>query len=69
MFVHSLCGNVHGADVSEKSVINSPDYYRARAAEMLKLAEEATTDEARNTYLQLASNWNSLASKLKNPSW
>jgi hypothetical protein len=37
MFVHSLCGNVHGDDVSEKIIQHAPDYYRARAAEMLKL--------------------------------
>jgi hypothetical protein len=45
------------------------EHYRAKAAEMLKLAEECATQEARKLYLQLATNWNSLAEKLDNPNW
>jgi len=47
----------------------SPAYYRARAAEMLKMAEKAVTDDARSSYLQLAASWQQLAQKLEEPSW
>jgi hypothetical protein len=35
--------------------------YRQRAAEMLKLAKEAHTEETRSSYLNLAASWDALA--------
>jgi hypothetical protein len=43
-----------------------PDYYRQRAAEMLKRAEQMATEEARNTFLELASGWDRMAQLLEN---
>jgi hypothetical protein len=47
----------------------TPDYYRERAAEMLKEAQEADTDNARNSYLMLATSWDNLAQQIEHPSW
>jgi hypothetical protein len=52
-----------------EKVETAAEHYRARAAEMLKMAEDSATQEARKLYLQLATNWNSLAEKLDHPSW
>jgi GTP-sensing pleiotropic transcriptional regulator CodY len=59
----------YGADMSEKKLETAAEHYRAKAAAMLKLAEDAATEEARKLFLQLATNWNSLAETLENPSW
>jgi hypothetical protein len=40
---------------------NSPEHYRERAAEMIKRAEEMETEEARNTFLDLAAGWDRMA--------
>lgn len=53
----------------KKPIQGSPGYYRARAAEMLRKAEEAATDDVRSSYLQLAASWQQLAQKLEQPSW
>jgi hypothetical protein len=53
----------------KKPLEGTPEYYRERAAEMLKKAEEAATDTARSSYLQLAASWQQLAQKLEQPSW
>ena len=42
-------------------------HYRERAAEMLKKSQEAETDNARNSYLMLASSWDNLAQQLDHP--
>jgi hypothetical protein len=47
----------------------TPGYYRERAAEMLKKAQEADTDNARNSYLLLAQGWDNLAQNLERPIW
>jgi hypothetical protein len=47
----------------------SPEYYRMRAAEMLKRAEAAATEDARLSFIQLASNWQMLAQTLEHPNW
>jgi hypothetical protein len=47
----------------------TPEYYRERAAEMLKKSLEAETDNARNSYLMLASSWDNLAQQLEHPNW
>jgi len=54
---------------SKPPLEGTPGYYRARAAEMLKLAETAATEDARSSYLQLAASWQQLAQKLEEPSW
>ena len=36
--------------------------YRERAAEMLKLAKEASSEDVRASYLHLAASWDALAS-------
>jgi hypothetical protein len=66
--VHSRVQQRTGAELLEK-VETAAEHYRARAAEMLKMAEDSATQEARKLYLQLATNWNSLAEKLDHPSW
>jgi hypothetical protein len=53
----------------KKPVDGSPEYYRARAAEMLKRAEDAASEDARLSFIQLASNWQMLAQTLEEPSW
>jgi hypothetical protein len=47
----------------------APGYYRERAADMLKKAEEAGTEESRNSYLLLAASWGLLAQKLEHRDW
>jgi hypothetical protein len=53
----------------KKPVEGSPEYYRARAAEMLKRAEDAASEDARLSFIQLAANWQTLAQTLEEPSW
>ena len=47
----------------------SPDYYRERAADMLKRAEAAESEEARSTFLALAASWDRMAQILERPNW
>jgi len=47
----------------------SPDYYRAKAAALLKQAEVAASEEARVSFLNLAAYWHRLAEQAENPSW
>ena len=47
----------------------SPEFYRAQAAQMLKKADEAATEESRQTFLNLAENWHRLAKQAEEPSW
>ena len=47
----------------------SADYYRERARSMLKLADEAASDEARASLIMLAANWEELAQQIEHPSW
>jgi hypothetical protein len=47
----------------------SPEFYRAQAAQMLKKADEAATEESRLTFLNLAENWHRLAKQAEEPSW
>jgi hypothetical protein len=50
-------------------VRDSPEHYRERAAEMLKWADEVTTDEARITFLELAAGWDRMAQLVERPHW
>ena len=43
------------------------ELYRDRAAEMLKKAEEAASEGARLSFIQLAANWQHLAQALEHP--
>jgi hypothetical protein len=52
--------SARGADKSEEA-ITPPEHYRAKAAEMLKLAEESADEPTRQTFVLLAANWESLA--------
>jgi hypothetical protein len=45
------------------------EHYRERAAEMLQKSQEAETEQARNSYLMLATGWDNLAQKLEHPNW
>jgi hypothetical protein len=56
-------------DNIRKSPEGSPEYYRARAAEMLKRAQLAATEDARNSFIQLASNWQLLAQTVEYRNW
>ena len=47
----------------------SPDYYRAKAAALLKRAEEASSEEVRVSCLNMAAHWHRLAEQAENPSW
>jgi hypothetical protein len=47
----------------------SAEFYRARAQDSLKQAEQATSDEARASFLALAEHWQRLALSVENPSW
>jgi len=47
----------------------SPEYYRERARTMLKLADEAASDEARASLIMLAASWEELANQLEHPHW
>lgn len=47
----------------------SPEYYRERARTMLKLADEAASDETRASLIMLAASWEELARQLEHPSW
>ena len=41
--------------------MQSPDDYRKRAAFLRKLAEQAMTEALKQSYLELAANWDALA--------
>ena len=47
----------------------SPDYYRERARSMLKLADEAMSEETRVSFVLLAATWEELAKQLEHPGW
>ena len=47
----------------------SPEFYRTQAAQMLKRADEAATEESRLAFLNLAENWHRLAKQAEEPSW
>jgi hypothetical protein len=47
----------------------TPDFYREQAKDMLRRAEEATSAEARASFLGLAEHWHRLAQQAENPSW
>ncbi len=47
----------------------SADYYRERARSMLKLADEAASDEARASLIMLAASWEELAQQIEHPGW
>jgi len=47
----------------------SPDFYRKRAEEMQRLAEEAASSEARLSFLSLANAWGQLAQQVEHPGW
>jgi hypothetical protein len=41
--------------------LESREYYRRRAVKMLRLAQQAVSQEARNSFLMLAASWDQLA--------
>ena len=45
----------------------SPEYYRERARTMLKLADEAGSEETRVSLVLLAATWEELAKQLEHP--
>lgn len=47
----------------------SADYYRERARSMLRLADEAASQESRASLIMLAANWEELAMQLEHPGW
>lgn len=47
----------------------SVEFYRDRARDSLKQAEQATSDEARASFLALAEHWQRLAQSLEKPGW
>ncbi|HET7084614.1 MAG TPA: hypothetical protein VFI23_07585 [Rhizomicrobium sp.] len=51
------------------TVTGSPEYYRERARAMLKLADEAGSEETRVSLVLLAATWTELAKQIENPGW
>jgi len=49
--------------------VGTPEYYRERARAMLKLADDAGSDEARASLIILAASWEELAKQLEHPGW
>jgi hypothetical protein len=47
----------------------SPEYYRERARAMLRLADDAASEEARASLIMLAASWEELATQLEHPGW
>jgi hypothetical protein len=47
----------------------TPEYYRERARAMLKLADDAASEEARASLVMLAASWEELAKQLEHPGW
>ena len=47
----------------------SPEYYRERARTMLRLADDAASEEARASLIMLAASWDELAKQLEHPGW
>jgi len=47
----------------------TPEYYRERARAMLKLEDDAASDEARASLIMLAASWEELAKQLEHPGW
>lgn len=46
-------------------ILDRIEWYRTRALEAALLAEEAISEDARRSYLAVASGWNLLADKLE----
>jgi hypothetical protein len=57
---------VEGQKLAER---HSPEHYRERAADMLRRADEVATEEARNTFLELAAGWDRMAQLVERPHW
>jgi hypothetical protein len=53
--------------MSQEKIETAPEHYRAKASEMLKLADEAHTEEARASYRRLAAHWGGLANMIEHP--
>jgi hypothetical protein len=49
------------------AIPGSPEFYRARAKEMLELAAQAATEEAKTSFIALAQNWEGLAEWAEHP--
>jgi hypothetical protein len=56
------------AAMSEEKIHTAPEHYRAMAAEMLKLADKANSEEGRTSYRRLAANWDGLANMVEHSS-
>jgi len=65
--------NIGGVAVADQetrpAVTGSPEYYRERARTMLKLADEAGTEETRVSLVLLAATWEELAKQIEHPGW
>ncbi len=47
----------------------SMEFYRERARDSLKQAEQASSEEARASFIALAEHWQRLAQSLEKPGW
>jgi len=47
----------------------TPAFYRTKAAELLRQAEVAADQAAREQFLKLAEHWHHLAKIVEDPSW
>jgi hypothetical protein len=65
----ALVGTVaYGGELlGQKDRDTSPEHYRTRAAQMLKLAVEVPDEELRSTLLGLAASWEKLAQQAEKP--
>lgn len=62
-------GRREAGRVTTKFTEGTPEYYRDRAAQMLKKAEEAGSEEAKNVFLTLAQSWDRMAQQVERPNW
>jgi len=49
--------------------LSAGDFYRERAQDCLKQADQATTDQAKTEFLRLAEHWHRLAQKIETSNW
>jgi len=66
-----LYGGIRGRQgVAERAErLSAGDFYRERAQDCLKQADQATTDQAKTEFLRLAEHWHRLAQKIETSNW
>jgi len=57
----------HRLSENKRVILGSPEFYRARAKEMLELAAQTAREEAKASFMALAANWEGLADWAEHP--